>query len=207
MTIQMTCTNPTCNKALRARDDQAGKLTDCPFCGTRMRIPRLDGPFVAELEPDVEVAAQSHVEEDEVVDWIGPAIQPPPPRPKHKPAAATMPSLTGDEFYAESVVALGGGAAEKPTRAETPPVEDDTPREPVGSNGSLVVGWVMFVVIGVLVAILVKEQGWHSSWISTEVVLPVLLVMNIATIWYISARTRRLERLIAAGRSRDVDEP
>ena len=146
MTIQMTCTNPDCNKALRARDDQAGKLTDCPFCGTRMRIPRLDGPFVAELEPDVEIEAQSHVEEDEVVDWIGPAIQPPPPRPKHKPAAATMPSLTGEEFYAESVVALGG-VAEKSTQAE-----DDTPREPVGSNGSLVVGWVVFVVLGMLVA-------------------------------------------------------
>lgn len=209
MTIQMTCANPDCNKVLQARDDQAGKLTECPFCGTRTHIPKREAHSVAELEPDVQAETQPHVEEDEVVDWIGPAIQPPQPspRPRHKPSTATRPSLTRDEFDAENVAAMGGDAAKKPVRIETPLIEDDAPRERfVGSKGSLVVGWIVFAVVGVLVAILVKGQGGHSSWISTEVVLSVLLVVNIATIWYISARTSRIERLITANRSRDVDK-
>jgi DNA recombination protein RmuC len=51
MAIGIVCTNPSCRKALRTKDEFAGRLVKCPGCGNAIRIPALAAPTPAPREP------------------------------------------------------------------------------------------------------------------------------------------------------------
>jgi predicted RNA-binding Zn-ribbon protein involved in translation (DUF1610 family) len=242
MTIHLTCANPNCGKALRARDDQAGKLTDCPFCGTRMRILRANGPFVKSAEPTAEPAAeptaspaaetQANVQDGEVLDWIGPPAPGAPPRPKHKPLPPAMGPLTSQELHTEGATALNGGvspaapaavpvptpapaqAAEAPEAPAPVPMAlpaessaEESDEQPEGRNREVMIGWLVLVAGGILVAVLwpvlVSVLAFKVSmvWLVAGVLLPVILAVGAATLWSVTRRLRRLEAMITALRS------
>jgi hypothetical protein len=153
MPISLKC---ACGRALRAKDELAGRKVRCPQCSAVLNVPQ---------------AARKQPAREEILDA---ELLEPPVR-----AAAPPVARASDSYAAET----GAGDEPRPVRRPKPPTF--RPRKPrrqpkvafergwFGSTNSGVVGGILMMVIAVVWFVLGLMAGWLFYY------PPVLLVIGL----------------------------
>jgi hypothetical protein len=129
MAISVTC---DCGRALRAKDEAAGKRVRCPGCGNAVQVPAADAALDERAFEDL-MSAPSEYD-----------LSPPPPPPPTPPSTTRppppLPSRPAN--WGSSAVASGNGAA-KASRTPRVVFEEGW----FGSVNSGVIGGILMMVV------------------------------------------------------------